>query len=262
VASDRAQKNELAKLRVKVKEAETVTEQLDRAIEHVTDLETENQVLKQQVAKLKEQTVGEAAAQQSGGEITYQSYNQEVMAELNRLLPFEAEVQRLREQLLAKEEELTRLKSERVAKTGGQKDAGYAEEATRLKIQLDLKQKDNLKLRSQVASLAALVPGKPTPKLRTRDAATDQAADQPPPLYLPTDVVELQKILEEKEAQIALMGQQLQKFEKTTTDLTKLIHHTKGQSQLVKELRQQLARAEVSAISSGKRGRACTSLCV
>ena len=324
-ASDRAQKNELAKLRVKVKEAEAVTEQLDGAVEHMANLETENQALKQQVAKLQEHTVDEAAAQQTGGEITYQSYNQEVMAELNRLQPFEAEVQRLqkelteakgfhaaaikfesqilplitqvsekekeifdlqteksqlearilalgnrdaegeiirlREQLLAKEEELRQLKSEMVDKTGGRKAAGYDEEAyAHLRRQLELKEKENLNLKSKFAALAP--PEKPTPKPRTRDAATDQAADQPPPLDPPTDVVELQKILEEKEAQIARMGQQLQKFEKTATDLTKLVHHTKGQSQIVKELRQQLARAEVSAISSGKKGHACISLCV
>jgi len=323
--SDRAQKIELAKLRVKVKEAEVFTEQLDGAVEHMANLETENQALKQQVAKLQEQTVGEAAAQQTGCEITYQSYNREVMAELNRLQPFEAEVQRLqkelteakgfraaaikfesqvlplitqvsekekeiydlqseksqlearivalgnrdaegeivrlREQLIAKEEELRQLKSEMVDKTGGQKAAGYDEEAyIHLKRQLELKEKENLNLKSKSAALAPS--NKPTPKPRTKDAATDQSADQTPPLDPPTDVVELQKILEEKEAQIAHMGQQLQKFEKTATDLMELIHHRKGQSQIVKELRQQLARAEVSAISSGKRGRACILLCV
>jgi len=308
--SDRAQRNELAKLRVKVKEAEAVTEQLDGAIGHMTDLETENQALKQQVEKLQKQAVVETTEQQGSTEITYQSYSREVMAELKRLQPLEAEVEhlqkelteaqefrkdaiklesqvvelitrvsekekevaelqsektqlearivamgprdvegeiaRMREQLFAKEEELTWLKSERVAKTGGQKDAGHAEEVARLKMKLDLKEKDNLKLRSQVASLAALVPpGKPTLIPRTRDAATDQSADQPPPLDPPTDVVELQKILQEKEAQIALMGQQLQQFDKTATELTKIVKHTKGQSQIVKELRQQLARAEV-----------------
>ena len=292
-ASDRAQKNELVKLRVKV----------------MSDLESQNQALKQQVAKLQKQDVGEA--QQSGGEITYQSYNRELMAELKRLQPLEAEVQRLRkeltdaegfhkeavklesqvldlitrvsekekevsdlqsaksqlearivaprdvegeivrmrEQLLAKDEELTRLKSERVDTTRGQK---AAEEATRLKVQLDLKEKDNLKLRSQVASLAALAPAdKPTPKARKKDAAANQAADQPPPLDPPTDVAELQKVLQEKEAKIAHMSQQLQQFEKTASELTKFVSHTRGQSQIVKELRHKLARAEVCAVSSG-----------
>ena len=199
-ASDRAQKNELVKLRVKVKEAEVVTGQLDGVVEQMSDLESQNQALKQQVGKLQEQGVGEA--QQSGGEITYQSYNREMMAELKRLKPLEAEVQRLqkeltdaegfhidavklecqvvdlitrvsekekevsdlqsaksqlearivalpprdvegeivrmREQLRAKEKELSRLKSERMDTTRGQK---AAEEATRLKVLLDLKEK-------------------------------------------------------------------------------------------------------------------------
>jgi len=310
---------------VKVKEAEAVTGQLDGVVERMSGLETENQALKQQVLKLQKQAVDETTDQQGGTEITYQSYNRGVMAELKRLQPLEAEVQhlrkelteaegfraeaikfesqvvplitqvsekekeisdlqteksqlearimaldnrdakgeiaRMREQLIAKEEELRQLKSEMVDKTGGRKAAGYDEEAyAHLKRQLELKEKENLNLKSKFAALAP--PEKPTPKPRTRDAATDQAADQPPPLDPPTDVVELQKALQEKEAQIALMGQQLQKFEKTATDLTKLVHHTKGQSQIVKELRQQLARAAVSAISSGKKGHVCISLCV
>ena len=172
----------------------------------------------------------------------------------------EGEIVSLREQLIAKEEELRQLKSEMVDKTGGWKTAGYDEEFyAHLKRQLDLKEKENLNLKFKIAALAA--PEKPTPKPRVRDAATDQSADQPPPLDPPTDVVQLQKILEEKEAEIARMGQQLRQFEKTATDLTKLVHHTKGQSQIVKELRQQLARAAVSAISSGKKGHACSSVC-
>ena len=307
--TDRAQKNELVKLRVKVKEAEVVTGQLDGVVEQMSDLESQNLALKQQLQK---QGVGEA--QQSGGEITYQSYNQEVMAELKRLQPLEAEVQRLqkdltdaegfhkdavklesqvvdlitrvsekekevsdlqsaksqlearimasaprdvemmkmREQLLAKEEKLTRLKSERVYKSRGQKAAGYSEEAPYLKRQLELKEKEISNLKSKVAFLAASAhPDKPTPKPRMKDAATDQTADQPPPLDPPTDVAELQRTLQEKEAMIAHMGQQLKLFEKTATELTKLVGHTRGQSQIVKELRQQLTKAEVCAVSSG-----------
>ena len=312
--TDRAQKNELVKLRVKVKEAEEVTGQLDGVVEQMSDLESQNQALKQQLQK---QGVGEA--QQSGGEITYQSYNQGVMAELNRLQPFEAEVQRLqkelteaegyhkeavklesqvlelitrvsekekevsdlqsaksqlearivalpprvvegdilrmREQLLAKDEELTRLKSERVDKSRGQKAAGYSEEAPHLKRQLELKEKEISNLKSKVASLAASAhPDKPTPKPRMKDTAADQTADQPPPLDPPTDVAELQRVLQEKEAKVVRMGQQLQQFEKTATELTRLVSHTKGQSKVVKELRQQLARAEVCAVSSGEVG--------
>ena len=78
-----------------------------------------------------------------------------------------------------------------------------------------------------------------------KDAAIGQSADEPPPLELPTDMVELQQLLREKDAKMALMSRQLQTFEKTAADLTKLVEHTKGQSRIVKDLRIQLARTEV-----------------
>ena len=214
--SDRAQKNELAKLRVKVKEAEAVTGQLDGVVERMSGLETENQELKQQVEKLQKQVVGETTDQHGGTEITYQSYNRGVMAELKRLQPLEAEVKRLQKELTEAE--------------GFHKEAiKFESQVVELITQMSEKEKEVADLQSEKSQLEARI----------------SAMAQPPPLYLPTDVVELQKILEEKEAKIAYMGQQLQQFEKTATDLMKLVHHTKGQSQIVKELRQLLARAEV-----------------
>ena len=92
--SDRKQKNELVKLNAKVKEAEAVTEQLDGAFQQMGELETENRMLKEQIARQ-----GGGGEQQGGREVTYQSYSREMMAELSRLRPFEEEVQRLQKEL-------------------------------------------------------------------------------------------------------------------------------------------------------------------
>ena len=297
--SDRQQKNELVKLRAKVREAEAVTEQLDGAIQQMDDLETENRMLKEQIGR---QSGGGAAEQQSGREVTYQSYNQGMMAELSRLRPFEQEVQRLqkeleeaksfqkdailhhsqvvklatklsemdeesrrvhaekrhlegsskaleseinslRAQLHAKEAQVGQLMSDRPVQRAGGGTAESVEEVSQLRRQLELKEREILKLKSQLSELASSL--KPKTQARLKDAAMGQSADEPPPLDLPTDMVELQQLLRDKDAEIALMGQRLQTFEKTAADLTKIVEHTKGQSRIVKDLRQELARKEV-----------------
>ena len=295
--SDRKQKNELVKLNAKVKEAEAVTEQLDGAFQQMGELEAENQMLKEQIAR---QGGGGAVEQQSGGEVTYQSYSREMMAELSRLRPFEEEVQRLqkeleeaksfrkdavlhhsqtvklttklsemeeesrrvhtekrhlegsyktleseinslRAQLHTKEAQVGQLMSDRPVQRAG--TAESAEEVSQLRRQLDLKEREILKLKSQLSELASSL--KPKPRAQLKDAAMGQSTDEPPPLELPTDMVELQQLLREKDAKMALMSRQLQTFEKTAADLTKIVEHTKGQSRIVKDLRQQLARREV-----------------
>ena len=296
--SDRKQKNELVKLHAKVKEAEAVTEQLDGAIQQMGELEAENRMLKEQIAR---QSWGGAGEQQSGREVTYQSYSREMMAELSRLRPFEQEVERLQKeleeaksfqkdailhhsqavklttklskmeeenrrvhtdyrhleashktlesevnsltaQLHAKEVQVGQLMSDRPVQRAGGGTAESAEEVSQLRRQLDLKEREISKLKSQLSELAS---SKPKPRARLKDAAIGQSTDEPPPLELPTDMVELQQLLREKDAKIALMSQQLQKFEKTAADLMKIVEHTKGQSRIVKDLRQQLAKAEV-----------------
>ena len=296
--SDRQQKNELVKLRAKVKEAESVTGQLDGAIQQMVELETENRMLKEQIAR---QGGGGAGEQKHGREVTYQSYNQEMMAELSRLRPFEQEVQRLqkeleeaksfrkdavlynsqvmdlttklseveevnrrvcgeyrhlegsykvleneinslRAQLQAKEAQAGQVLYDRVQRAGGGA-AESVEEVSQLRRQLDLKEREISKLKSQLTELASSM--KPNPRARLKDGAMGQSTDEPPPLDLPTDMVELQQLLREKEAKIAIISRQLQKFEKTAADLTKIVEHTKGQSRIVKDLRQELARKEV-----------------
>ena len=296
--SDRAQKNELVKLHAKVKEAETVTEQLDGAIHQMEELETENRTLKEQIAR---QGGGGAREQQHGREVTYQSYNQEMMAELSRLRPFEQEVQRLqkdleeaksfhkdavlhhsrvitlttklsemeeenrrvrgeyhdlegshkvleneinclRAQLQTKEAQVGQIVSDRMQRAGGGA-AESAEEVSQLRRQLDLKEREISKLKSQLTEVASSM--KPNPRARLKDAAMGQSTDEPPPLDLPTDMVELHQLLREKDAKIAFITRQLQTFEKTAADLTKIVEHTKGQSRIVKDLRQELARKEV-----------------
>ena len=298
--SDRAQNNELVKLRAKVKEAETVTEQLDGYIQQMEELEMENRMLTEQIAR---QGGGGAGEQQHGREVTYQSYNQEMMAELSRLRPFEQEVQRLqkelekaksfrkdaifyhsrvitlttklseveeenrrvraeyhdlegsykvleneinslRAQLQTKEPQVGQIVSDRMQRAGGGA-AESAEEVSQLKRRLDLKEREILKLKSQSTELASSM--KPNPRARLKDAAMGQSTDEPP-LDLPTDMVELQQLLREKDAHIAIISQQLQMFEKTAADLTKIVQHTKRQSEIVKNLKHQLARAEVNTI--------------
>ena len=295
--SDKKQKNELVKLNAKVKEAEAVTEQLDGAIQQMGELETENRMLKEQIAR---QGGGGAGEQQGGREVTYQSYSREMMAELSRLRPLEEEVQRLqkeleeaksfrkdavlhhsqvvklttklsemeeesrrvhaekrhlegsyktlesevnslRAQLHAKEAQVGQLMSDRPVQRAG--TAESAEEVSQLRRQLDLKEREISKLKSQLSELASSL--KPKPRARLKDTAIGQSADEPPPLELPTDMVELQQLLEVKDAKIERLSQQLQKFEKTAADLTKIVEHTKGQSRIVKDLRQELARKEV-----------------
>ena len=297
--SDRAQKNELVKLRAKVKEAETVTEQLDGAIQQMDELETENRMLKEQIAR---QGGGGTGEQKHGTEVTYQSYNQKMMAELSRLRPFEQEVQRLqkdleeaksfhkdavlhhsrvvtlttklsemeeenrrvraeyhdlegsykmleneinnlRAQLQAKEAQVGQVVSHRPVQRAGGGAAESVEEVSQLRRHLDLKEKEILRLKSQLTELASSM--KPNPRARLKDGAMGQSTDEPPPLELPTDMVELQQLLREKDAKIASISRQLQMFEKTATDLTKIVEHTKGQSRIVKDLRQELARKEV-----------------
>ena len=179
--SDRAQKNELVKLRAKVKEAEAVTEQLDGAFQQMGELETENQMLKEQIAR---QGGGGAGEQQGGGEVTYQSYSREMMAELSRLRPFEQEVERLQKEL---------------------------EEAKSFR-------NDAILHHSQVVKL--------TVKLSEMEE-------------------ENRRVHADYHAKMALMSRQLQTFEKTAADMTKIVEHTKGQSQIAKDLRQELAKAEV-----------------
>ena len=297
--SDRAQKNELVKLRAKVKEAETVTEQLDGAIQQMEELEMENWMLKEQIAR---QGGGGAGEQKHGREVTYQSYNQEMMAELSRLRPFEQEVQRLqkeleeaksfrkdavlyhtqvmelttklsemeeenrrvcgeyrhlegshkvleneinslRAQLQAKEAQVGQVVSHRPVQRAGGGAAESVEEVSQLQQRLDLKKREITKLKSQLTELASSM--KPNPRARLKDGAMGQSTDEPPPLELPTDMVELQQLLREKDAKIAIISQHLQIFEKTATDLTKIVEHTKGQSRIVRDLRMELARKEV-----------------
>ena len=296
--SDRAQKNELVKLHAKVKEAETVTEQLDGAIQQMEELETENRMLKEQIAR---QGGGVPGEQQHGREVTYQSYNQEMMAELSRLRPFEQEVQRLqkdleeaksfhkdavlhhsrvitlttklsemeeenrrvrgeyhdlegshkvleneinslRAQLQVKGAQVGQVVSDRMQRAGGGA-AESAEGISQLRRQLDLKEREILKLKSQLTELTSSM--NPNPRAQLKDAAMGQSTDEPPPLDLPTDMVELQQLLREKDAHIASINRQLQLFEKTAADLTKIVEHTKGQSRIVKDLRDELARKEV-----------------
>ena len=293
--SDRAQKNELVKLRAKVKEAETVTEQLDGYIQQMEELEMENRMLKEQIAR---QGGGGTREQKHGREVTYQS---EMMAELSRLRPFEQEVQRLqkdleeaksfhkeavlyhsrvmtltaklsemeeenrrvraeyhdlegfhkmldneinslRAQLQAKEAQVGQIVSDRMQRAGGGA-AESAEGVSQLRRQLDLKEREISKLKSQLTELASSM--KPNPRARLKDAAMGQSTDEPPPLDLPTDMVELHQLLREKDAKIAVLIRNLQMFEKTATDLTKIVEHTKGQSRIVKDLRCELARKEV-----------------
>ena len=302
--SDRQQKNELVKLRAKVREAETVTEQLDGAIQQMDELETKNRMLKEQIGR---QSGGGAGEQQSGREVTYQSYNQEMMAELSRLRPFEQEVQRLqkeleeaksfqkdailhhsqvvklatklsemdeesrrvhaekrhlegsyktlenevsslRAQLHMKEAQVGQSVSDRPVKRAGAGTAESVEEVSQLRRQLDLKEREISKLKSQLSELTSSL--KPKTQARLKDAAMGQSTDEPPPLDLPTDMIELQQLLREKDAKIALISRQLQTFEKTAADLTKIVEHTKGQSRIVKDLRQQLARSEVRVLVS------------
>ena len=300
--SDRAQKNEPVKLHAKVKEAETVTEQLDGAIQQMEELETENRMLKEQIAR---QGGGGAREQQHGREVTYQSYNQEVMAELSHFRPFKQEVQRLqkdleeaksfqkdavlyhsqvmtlttklfemeeenrtvlgeyhdlegshkvleneinslRAQLQVKGAQVGQVVSDRMQRAGGGA-AESAEGISQLRRQLDLKEREILKLKSQLAELTSSM--KSNPRAQLKDAAIGQSADEPPQLDLPTDMVELQQLLREKDAKIAAISRQLQMFEKTATDLMKIVEHTKGQSRIVKDLRQELARKEVYTCS-------------
>ena len=142
--SDREQKNELVKLRAKVREAETVTEQLDGAIQQMDELETENRMLKEQIAR------------QSGSGA----------------------------KLSETEEESRRVHAEYRHLEGSYK-------------------------------------------------------------MLYNDIAEFQQLLQEKDAMIECMSRQLQTYKKTVTDLMKIVEHTKGQSRIVKDFRQQLAKTEV-----------------
>ena len=153
----------------------------------------------------------------------------------------ENEINCLRAQLQAKEAQVGQVVSHRVQRAGGGA-AESAEEVSQLRRHLDLKEREISKLKSQLTELASL---KPNPQARLKDAAMGQSADEPPPLDLPTDMLELQQLLREKDAKITSISRQLQMFEKTATDLTKIVEHTKGQSRIVKDLRQELARKEV-----------------
>ena len=158
----------------------------------------------------------------------------------------ESEINSLRAQLHTKEVQVGQLMSDRPVQRAGSGTAESAEEVSQLRRQLDLKEREISKLKSQLSELASSL--KPKPRAQLKDAAMGQSADEPPPLELPTDMVELQQLLREKDAKMALMSRQLQTFEKTATDLTKIVEHTKGQSRIVKDLRQQLARTEVCIV--------------
>lgn len=55
----------------------------------------------------------------------------------------------------------------------------------------------------------------------------------------------METLLREKELEVTKVTQQLAEFKKVARDLTKIVEHSKSQSRVVVELKQQLEQAEV-----------------
>ncbi len=58
---------------------------------------------------------------------------------------------------------------------------------------------------------------------------------------------EMERLLKEKDHEMVKMAQQLRQFKKVARDLTKIVDHSKGQSRLLVDLKQQLQKAEVNS---------------
>ena len=79
---------------------------------------------------------------------------------------------------------------------------------------------------------------------KLRQQVTQEGAASPQPTSSP-EVAEMVKQLKEKETKIETMSQQMQKFEKTAWDVTKIIQHSRQQSETVAALKQELLLVQV-----------------
>ncbi len=55
----------------------------------------------------------------------------------------------------------------------------------------------------------------------------------------------MERQLKEKDVEMIKMSQQLSKYKKLAQDLTKIVDHSKGQTRVIAELKQQLMEVEV-----------------
>ena len=175
----------------------------------------------------------------------------------------EAEMQFLRQSLTKKEEEIAQLRSEVTRTTGG--DAGQLRiqsEVTELQKQLHAKTQEIAQLRAsgkpagdsitvqELAGTLAQVKQESASKDReiTRlktEMVRLESSDKTSGDAQSHQVTELHRLLKEKDDKVNKLTLQLQRFEKTATDLTKIVQHSKDQSRAVMELKEQLERSEV-----------------
>ena len=177
----------------------------------------------------------------------------------------EAEMHFLRQQLSRKEEEIAQLRSEVVGSAGS--DVGHLRrqsEVAELQKQLHAKNQEIAQLRAsgkatvdsitvqelagtlaQVRHETALkdreIARLKTEKERLESSASDKTSGD----VQSHQVKELHRLLKEKDDKVTKLTHQLQQFEKTATDLTKIVQHSKDQSRAVMELKEQLERSEV-----------------
>ena len=154
----------------------------------------------------------------------------------------EAEMVFLRKQLATKEEEITRLRSERLKpKASGKPTVDsvtvqeLAGQLAQVRKEVAMRDREITRLKTERARLEA------------SGSVSDGVSHSPLESH---QVKELHRLLKEKDDKITKLTEQLQQFERTATDLTKIVQHSKDQSRVVMELKEQLERSEVHHVHS------------
>ena len=145
----------------------------------------------------------------------------------------QAQVTHLKKQLGSKETQISELERENASLLSGSSHAQWLRgEVAKLKKEVETKENEILRLQMEMG------------KHEASSSMPEQAVSSPSP-----EVAELQQALREKESMLVKLSEQLGQFQKTARDLTKIVEHSKGQSKVVLNLKEELAKEKVMSIA-------------